>query len=191
MAKAVKTIDFTKVCDRDLPPELVYEGVKVQLARFVARSVPSQDVEDVMQDMYLRFLSAKGYRVKHREKKKSPLGWARRLASFVIINNYMRSEGRLGRNVGDEPLAGVVSERTGPSSKVSRMHIMHRILPLLPHKQRLVFLMSEGEGMTAKEIAAELLVPENTVFSNLKRAKARIKELLLDLMPELTQGAAR
>jgi RNA polymerase sigma-70 factor, ECF subfamily len=56
--------------------------------------------------------------------------------------------------------------------------LLDRIVGELPDDLRAVFVLFEGEGMTAAEIAELLGVPPGTVASRLRRARIRFEELL-------------
>lgn len=49
-----------------------------------------------------------------------------------------------------------------------------RLLQSLPPEQRQVFVLAEREEMSATEIAEMLGIPENTVYSRLKRARDKV-----------------
>lgn len=112
---------------------------------------------------------------------------------YTIALNYLRSRGRSKKAQRrkeelsfDEdiervtPSSGSFSpERNAMRNEASRL--IDRALGELKEEYRRVFVLRHMEGLDVKEVARVLGIPENTVKTKDRRAKARMKESLLSL----------
>ena len=61
------------------------------------------------------------------------------------------------------------------------LRLVYEVLDRLSEAHREVFVMAEVEEMTAREIAELLRIPENTVYSRLRHARANFELTLAEL----------
>jgi RNA polymerase sigma-70 factor (ECF subfamily) len=76
-----------------------------------------------------------------------------------------------------------VHEEEGPGRKLERKQTFNRIMDAmeqLPEDQRQVVLLRELEGLSYKEIAEAMGIPEGTVMSRLFYARKRLQKLLAE-----------
>lgn len=133
--------------------------------------VPDEAVDDVVQDVFL----AAHRRLDELDWEVSPRGWlyavTRNLAS-----KHRRS--RVRRHGREREVGG----RDGRSNLPHRRHDAARtalaMLARIDAGQREVFVQAELLGMTAPEIAADLGIPLNTVYSRLRLARRRLSSLI-------------
>ncbi|WP_434427267.1 RNA polymerase sigma factor [Nannocystis pusilla] len=139
--------------------------------------VPAAARDDVVQDVFLtayRRFDQVHYQVSARAWL---YGVTRRVAS-----HWHRGVARRTRRIaalGD--LTGHVGE--APQERHDAARLLERLLAGLPRGTREVWELTELLGMSGPEIAAELELPLNTVYSRLRLARARLLELAAS--PEL------
>ena len=79
-----------------------------------------------------------------------------------------------------------------PSSLVARREaasLLDCALQSIPADQQIALELAYWQGLTAREIAFVLEVPENTVYSRLSRAKAHLREALARLTEDASHRA--
>nr|WP_276604502.1 sigma-70 family RNA polymerase sigma factor [Nannocystis sp. RBIL2] len=150
--------------------------------------VPVAARDDVVQDVFLtayRRFDQVHYQVSARAWL---YGVTRRVAS-----HWHRGVARRTRRIaalGD--LTGHVGE--APQERHDAARLLERLLAGLPRGTREVWELTELLGMSGPEIAAELELPLNTVYSRLRLARARLLELAASpelLASEVAEGRRR
>lgn len=131
---------------------------------------PADAVDDVVQDVFVtayRRLAELSWEV-------SPRGWLYGVTRRVAFR-YRRSAARTARR---NAAVGVTSKRSDrPHRRHDAAKALEALLAELAEAQRDVFVMAELLGLSAPEIAAELELPVNTVYSRLRLARRRLTEL--------------
>jgi RNA polymerase sigma-70 factor (ECF subfamily) len=87
----------------------------------------------------------------------------------------------------------VASDAENPAAAAERSELRAAIaagLKLLPPEQRITFVLSDVQGMSYEEIADATQTSTGTVKSRLSRARARLRDYLLN-QTELISGAER
>ncbi|WP_437793108.1 RNA polymerase sigma factor [Sorangium sp. So ce693] len=143
-----------------------------RLAR--AMRVPAQDVDDVIQDAWLRIL-----------ENRARIGLARDAAAYVdeLVRNVVRNSRRRSRRR-QEVIAPLQDEdpsdeRPGPEASLiarQRASVLWRFIDKLDDARRTVFIEHELLGRTLAEIAGAHALPENTVKSRLAAAWDKIEQ---------------
>ncbi|MGK4002453.1 sigma-70 family RNA polymerase sigma factor [Sorangium sp. So ce1036] len=143
-----------------------------RLAR--AMRVPAQDVDDVVQQAWLRIL-----------ENRARIGLATDAAAYAdqIVRNEARTSRRRDRRR-QEVIAPLQNEdpsdeRPGPEASViarQRVSVLWRFIDKLDDARRTVFIEHELLGRTLAEIAAAQALSENTVKSRLAAAWDRIEQ---------------
>lgn len=134
--------------------------------------VPAGAAEDVAQEVFLIAYR----RLEHLRYEVSPRGWLHGVTRRVA-SHYRRGAVRRARR------AATLAEMTPQAIDVphSRHEVARRLAELLEQLgagTREVWEMTELLGMSGPEIAGELMLPLNTVYSRLRLARARLQELL-------------
>lgn len=145
------------------------------LARYLTRDL--HDAEDVVQEAYLRALRYfGGFRG----------GDARAWVLTIVRNTFhtwRRRERRQESAVEfDEDRHSEAVEGAHPGALLDAVldrESLERALDQLPTEFREVLVLRELEGMSYKEIAAVVEVPEGTVMSRLARGRERLRRTLL------------
>ncbi|WP_437810016.1 sigma-70 family RNA polymerase sigma factor [Sorangium sp. So ce1078] len=143
-----------------------------RLAR--AMRVPAQDVDDVVQQAWLRIL-----------ENRARVGLARDAAAYVdqIVRNEARTSRRQSRRR-QEVIAPLQDgdpsdERPGPEAAViarQRASVLWRFIDKLDDARRTVFIEHELLGRTLAEIAGAHALPEDTVKSRLAAAWDKVEQ---------------
>jgi RNA polymerase sigma-70 factor (ECF subfamily) len=89
-------------------------------------------------------------------------------------NLYVNQLRERGRDVALEELP----DATGADSPHGRMRDIEQALGLLQPDQREILLMVTLEGLSYREVATVLGIPEGTVMSRLGRARERLRRVL-------------
>jgi RNA polymerase sigma-70 factor (ECF subfamily) len=148
------------------------------LLRVVGRLVGSPDqAEDVVQRVFLIAHEKRSELAEHAEVR----GWLYRVAINVARHErraFARRQ-RLHEALAELPEGGGPED---PSRQLEAAEASARVracVARLPFEQREVFVLYELEELRGGEIAAMLEVPENTVWSRLRLARARFKRAWL------------
>ena len=144
--------------------------------------VPSVALEDVVQDVFITVYR----RLEQLRYEVSPRAWlygiTRRIAS-----RYRRGAFRQLRRT--SALAAVTAAPAEPpQERAVEAHRLDLLLHELGDGTRSVWEMAELLGMSGPEIASELAVPLNTVYSRLRLARTQLQRMLGEL--ELTRTVA-
>ncbi len=143
-----------------------------------------EDARDLAQDAFV-----KAYDNLHRFRLESSFyTWIYRIASNVAID-FLRKQKRRGTTEFDEQIAardadGAMVEQhhqDSPSKTLERKRLYARIMDAmqeLPEDQRQVILLRELDGLSYKEIADVMEIPEGTVMSRLYYARKKLQKML-------------
>jgi RNA polymerase sigma factor (sigma-70 family) len=118
--------------------------------------------EDLMQDTFTKAtLAMGGYR------GGSPRAWL-----FAIARNVFLDDVRRRRPIPVEQIAGEVTE----GSDVAEVDAVHRVLAVLPERQRTALVLSDYAGFTAAEVASILGVTPGAARVLIHRARYAFRE---------------
>lgn len=99
-----------------------------------------------------------------------------------IAKDHRRARGRRGPHEALDP--GLADPAPDPAEQARSREAVSRleqVLLGLDADKRTVFVLAEVEGMTGKEIALALEIPENTVYSRLRAARRQFDEAVASL----------
>ncbi|MCH2107901.1 MAG: sigma-70 family RNA polymerase sigma factor [Polyangiaceae bacterium] len=182
----MKTTEITALSPREFEVEALGQtdalyGVALRMTRRPA------DAEDLVQDTLLKAMRARHQFIVGTNLR----AWLMRILTNTFINKYKR--GNLERNVFDPESLDPVSEGwTGhatlrglrdPESQAMQPLLEDEIssaLDSLKDEYRLAVLLVDVRELSYKEAAASLGVPVGTVMSRLHRARALLKERLVE-----------
>jgi RNA polymerase sigma factor (sigma-70 family) len=132
---------------------------------------PLEAVDDVVQDVFVTAYR----RASQLDWEVSLRGWLYGVTRRVAFR-YRRSAARAARRRQAVAIASTRSEQPHRHHDAAKQ--VEAMLGRIDVAQREVFEMAELLGMTAPEIAAELGVPLNTVYSRLRLARKRLASLV-------------
>jgi RNA polymerase sigma-70 factor (ECF subfamily) len=137
-----------------------------------------EDAEDIVQDAYLKLWEKRG----DIKKGGSLTGLLRR----IVVNkcyDHLRKERVRGFRLQDEQermIAGIISdERSDGEIEYNEFReVLQAVTALLSPVQRLVFVLSDIEGMSNDEICSASGLKPSVVKSNLWHARKKVRSLL-------------
>jgi RNA polymerase sigma-70 factor, ECF subfamily len=148
-----------------------FEGVWLYLRRL---GVPHADVEDAVHDVFV--VAHRRYATYDSSRPLRP--WLLGIA-FRVAAQWRRQR---RREVGvDEPGRDLPDTKEGPDSAYESHEVrsqLHAALSQIDLSQRAVVVMHDLHGIAVPQIAEELGVPLNTVYSRLRLGRAKVAALL-------------
>jgi RNA polymerase sigma-70 factor (ECF subfamily) len=103
--------------------------------------------------------------------------------AFSVVLNALRTVRRIrGRELPEEEAVGLGDQPRRSEPDLRRR--LHEAIDRLPPKLRMVFVMHDVEGYTHEEIGGTLGVPVGTSKAQLSRARARLRDALVDFAGE-------
>jgi len=155
----------------------IYRGTVQPLYGYMAKRTGGNRelTEDVVQESYLRALESWN----PKAAPECPLAWLKRVARNVLID-HLRQKRRASRT--EPELLPDVPSRTSEDAFES-LEIFLAISSLGKKKAR-VLEAFYYDGMSIKEIAAEMALSERAVEGHLRRARQSLKSLLPDSKPD-------
>ncbi|MGI9263931.1 MAG: RNA polymerase sigma factor [Gammaproteobacteria bacterium] len=152
-----------------------YLSMRSGIARMVSRIVPPADVEDVVQETYIRLC-----RVAMSQEIENPRAYLYQTARNLALDSIKKAAN--ARSVEWHEDAGYAA--TPNDSIVNSIHStesfnrfcdsVHR----LPSRAQRVFVLKKVYGYTQREIAAELGISESTVEKHVSLASRRCGEYM-------------
>ena len=157
------------------------------LKRFISRFLPrTQDIEDVVQDTYLKAFTAEKKQQIHQ-----PKAFLFRVARNAALTEMNKKSRQLMQFVEDYDELGIISDEASVEEQV----LSHEKLGLfcqsaleMPTKCRRVFLMAKVYGMSYKEISAELGIGQSAVEKHVAKG-LEICHAYMQRMAEQDQAA--
>ena len=157
----------------------LFLSMRLRIARAVSRIVPPHEVEDIVQETYVRLCQvAKPDQIQH------PKSYLFRTARNLALDSVKRAENRLGEpwnerleegfgNAGAE--VDEVLEQAASSEEFGRFC---EAVQLLPVQARRVFVLKKVYGYSQREIAEELGLAQSTVEKHVALAVRRCAEYM-------------
>jgi RNA polymerase sigma-70 factor (ECF subfamily) len=142
----------------------IYVSLRARLARAVMRIVPPKEVEDIVQETYVRVCQAD-----YNDRIRAPRSFMFRTARNLALDYVKSSEFRLSVSAHDAPAGeglGVDRSSDDTFASVSSKEEFARFSEAvrhLPTQCRRAFVLRKVYGYSQREIAAEMKLSENTV----------------------------
>lgn len=137
---------------------------------------PWEDVDDAVQEVFVVLHR----RIGELDTGKALHGWLRSVAVRVCSNHRRKRRRRHSHDGSEEPLdpdALCDVDHPGPDEARAQSEVreaLRRVLGRLDHKKREVFLLTELEERTAREVATLTRTSPNTVASRLRAARRNL-----------------
>ncbi len=132
--------------------------------------VREADVDDVAQELFLAVHKALDSWDRARSIRPWLFGFAHKFAA-----NYRRLGWHRGRELEDDPISARIVD------KLHARDVVLRVLDTMDFDQRALIVMHDLEEFSAVEIAAQLNVPVNTVYSRVRVGRQAFREALATL----------
>jgi RNA polymerase sigma-70 factor (ECF subfamily) len=147
------------------------------LIRFLSRRWRNKkDVEDLLQDVYMRVYEAAQKEMPHPVR---PFVFT--VARNLLINRSRREHVVAIQSVADVDLLNVFDEEPGPERNVMAREELVRLqeaLDQLPPRARQAVVLRKIEGLSRREIASRMGIAEQTVNRHLTDGMYALAELL-------------
>ena len=150
----------------------IYLSIKLGLARAVSKIVPPHEVEDVVQETYVRLCQ-----VGAPEKIKYPKSYLYKTARNLALDSLKRADNRITESWHEDVDGDLVRlarddtfEQAASSEEFGRFCEAVRQLPI---QARRVFVLKKVYGYSQREIASELGLAESTVEKHVALAIRR------------------
>ena len=155
--------------------ERVWETFHVPLQQFIRRRVSDDaTAEDLLQDVFLKIHQ----HVETLRDVKKLESWIYRLTRNAIIDYYRSTRPTTSL---DEPEDSQLPEDLPDEDVVSELFPSVRAMAMsLPAQDRQALILTEYQGLTQKELAERLGLSLSGAKSRVQRARAKLKQQLLD-----------
>jgi RNA polymerase sigma-70 factor (ECF subfamily) len=158
--------------------ETLYDATLEQVYGFVLLRVGGHvpTAEDLTQETYL----ALAREIAERGVPPAPLPWLLRVARYTVIDWYRRQERTAARITGWSDEAEQVPAASPGIDRFADRELLRAALAAIPPAQRIALVLRYLDGLTVREIAAELDKSEHAVESLLARGRAALRAHLND-----------
>ena len=165
-------------------------GMRGRLASLASRIVPPKEIEDIVQETYVRLCQ-----VKKKEDIREPRSFMMRTARNLALDHVKRSESRLADSVEslENPeilLSDELYDQTYDEvASAEEFSFFCEAVRALPLQCRRVFVLKKVYGYSQREIAEELGISENTVEKHVALGVKRCTLFLIER--EVPRGSSK
>ena len=159
-----------------------YIALRGQIARLVMNIVPPKEVEDIVQETYVRICQ-----VENKDAIREPRSYLFRTARNLALDYVKRSESRLAGSADIDALPTedllVPSEKDPTHAQVAseeEFALFCEAVRTLPRQCRRAFVLKKVYGYTLKEIMAEMGLGQATVETHIVNGTKRCVQYLRD-----------
>ena len=174
-------------------PATVFERYRRQLLAFISRRVgPETDSEDILQEVFLRFVQTDAV-----NPISQVAAWLFRVARNRIVDTGRKQREQSLPAVRDDDDAllyevtdFLIDDNRSPDMELIRTTIweeMTAVLDELPTEQRDAFLLTEVEGFSFRELSEDTGIPVATLLSRKHYAVKHLRRRLADLYVALLE----
>ena len=159
----------------------VFLSIRGALARAVSGIVPPAQIEDVVQETYVRVCQARSL-----DEIALPKAFMFRTARNIALNYVNRAENRLSQSLdaeGGEIEWALLDQESDTLVRVCRSEdfaLMCDAIRSLPVQCRRALVLKKVYGHSYKEIADKLQISEKTVEKHISKGVPRCKDYLAD-----------
>jgi RNA polymerase sigma factor (sigma-70 family) len=135
-----------------------------------------QDIDDVLQDVYVRLIQAR-----YAGKIRQPKAYLFTMARNAALDLFRRKQIISIENVAEMDRLSVVEDRPDAAETASHdqeMEILTQAIKALPERCREVLTLRRVHGLSYRDIASKLGISENTVNAQLAIGLLRCREYL-------------
>jgi len=151
----------------------LYELCHRQVYRLMVRTVGLQDAADVTQQVFLQLFR----KIDQFESHSKFETWLYRLAINEGLQ-HLRKERRWDfQNLAHEPM----SQDKPEFERIEHKELLEEALSRVEPELLSIFVLREVQGLSYREIAEVMNIPEGTVGSRLNRARRELQQHLADL----------
>jgi RNA polymerase sigma factor (sigma-70 family) len=142
----------------------IYIAVRIKLHQAVSRMVPPKEVEDIVQETYVRICQ-----VEDKDAIKNPHSFMMRTAQNLALDHIKRAESRFAVSFGDtrelydDITETNVDQALEQASVNEEFSLLCEAVRQLPLQCRKVYVLKKVYGYSQREIAGKLDLSESTV----------------------------
>lgn len=155
----------------------VFLWLRKRLARTVGRIVPPDDIEDIVQETFLRC-----YQASSRTTVQFPRSFMLTTARNLALNHIALADNRLVHGVDSFEDSAVPLYRDesaqNPSDAEERFLMLCRAVRVLPAQCRRAFVLMKVYGLTRKEVASYMGISESSVHKHVAKGVVMCAEYL-------------
>jgi len=157
----------------------IFESLRGSLARAVQHIVPAKEIEDIVQETYVRVCQAHGER-----KIRSPRSFMFKTARNLALDYVKRAESRLADSFDESeeaalPMASARMDSTADrASSEEEFSLFCESVKDLPGQCRQAFVLRKVYGYSQKEIAGHMKISEKTVEKHISLGFKRCSQYL-------------
>lgn len=167
----------------------VFLWLRKRLSRAVGRIVPPDDVEDILQETFLRC-----YQASTRTTVQFPRAFMLTTARNLALNHIALAQNRLVEGVDsfeDSAVALYRDESAQNSLETEERFLMLcRAVRVLPAQCRRAFVLMKVYGLSRKEVASYMGISENTVHKHVTKGLMLCAEYLDEQEAPVSSGRA-
>lgn len=158
----------------------VFVSIQGGLARAVSGIVPPKEIEDVVQETYVRVCQTQG-----SAEIRSPRSFMYRTARNIALNYMNRAETRLADGLEDSDASGHLYLRDPKGDTLDRtcsdeqFSFFCDAVRSLPVQCRRAFVLMKVYGHSYREIAEKLQISEKTVEKHISKGITRCRSYML------------
>lgn len=152
----------------------IYMGLRSSLARAVMGLVPPREVEDIVQETYVRVCQ-----IKRPDEIRQPRSYLFRTARNLALDYLKRSDNKLTDGMDEEDMNSLIDHNKGDDSTFDQVAsnqefaLFCEAVRHLPVKCRRVFVMKKVYGYSQIEIAKQLNISIGTVEKHISQGIKR------------------
>lgn len=158
-----------------------YEELRARLVPFVARRVPHADVDDVVQEVFVR-LSKHRDQLVHEERYDA---WMWAIARNAVEDRHRDrarhplapSEAERPESEGDLPIDARLQDQHVEALQERLSSLIAPFIAMLPSPYREALTLVELEGLTQQAAAEMLGVPLSTMKARVQRGRVKLRAL--------------
>ena len=151
----------------------LYELCHRQVYRLMVRMVGLQDAADVTQQVFLQVFHKIAQFSGHSKFET----WLYRLATNEALQHLRRGQRWKFQALSHDPM----SHHHPKEERNEQRELLDQALANVEPELRAIFVLREVEGLSYREIAQVIEIPEGTVGSRLNRARRELQQQLTDL----------
>lgn len=158
----------------------VYMSARDSLVRMVSRLVPPKEIEDIVQETYVRICQ-----LDHQQLIEQPKSFLMKTARNLAFDHLKKAETRLAQGVEDEEeFNGLETVRDGTFEEVANheeFSFFCEAVRQLPAQCRRVFVLKKVYGYSQKEIASEMNISQSTVEKHISVGLRQCTRHMVDM----------
>ena len=159
---------------RELELSAIYLSFRNALARAISHLVPPRDIDDILQETYVRVCQ-----VEQKEDIKYPKSFLLKTAKNLALDHVKSADNRLSLSLDDDALTSAANNGEGYDetyrSAVAKQEfaLFCEAVRCLPAQCRRAFILKKVYGFSQKEIADYMSISESTVEKHISNGIKR------------------